>query len=50
VRFIPNYVFPEKSALLFMRGPLRWGSELELSLLPLICVIGYIKMLLYAIF
>jgi len=38
-------VFLEKSDSLFMRG-----SELESSLLPLIRVIGYTKMLLYAIF
>jgi len=30
--------------------PLRWGSKLEPSLLPLIRVIGYTKILLYAIF
>jgi len=33
-----------------MQGPLRWGSELETSLLSLIRVIGYAKMLFYAIF
>jgi len=43
-------VFLEKSASIFMQGPLRWGSELEPSLLLLIRAIGYTKMLLYAIF
>jgi len=50
VCFIPNHVLLEKCASIFMQGPLRWGSELEPSLLSLICVIGYTKMLFYAIF
>jgi len=33
-----------------MRGPLSWGFKLEPSLLPLIRVISYAKILLYAIF
>jgi len=33
-----------------MRGTLRWGSELEPSLLTLIRVIGYTKMMFFFVF
>jgi len=50
VCFIPNYALHERYASIFMQGPLRLGAELEPSLLSLIRVIGYTKLLFYAIF
>jgi len=43
-------VLLEKCSSIFMQGSLKWGAELEPSLFPLIRVIGYTKMLFYAIF
>jgi len=53
VRFIPSYSkrFSKKAFHFLCGSPfLKWSSELDPSLLSLIRVVGYTKMLLYAIF